>query len=531
MKTLLSISTVFVIVLIQSCAQIAAPSGGEPDTDYPVLDSIGTFPLNYSTNFRGSQIVMTFDEYFVLKNPTSNVFFSPSIEKEPEYIVKGKTLTVLLNNELKANTTYTINFGDAISDYTVGNKIPDFKYVFSTGSFIDSMETKGKVLDALSGKPISDVLVMLYDQTEDSIVSKQRPTYYTLSSKEGNYSLTNLKSGSYKVFALKDENRNFLYDLPNEQVGSLDSLLNLTSDSLKRRQTLFLYTKDYIKQGITTKKYEYPGKLTLGFARPVEDWQVSFLDSIPVAFLEKEMSENRDSLILWGVNIGSSKSTLNIKLDTTTQTVNIYPFKTPTKNLDLSQPSISRSLDASQPLEFVFDRPLAEVKQNFISLKKDTTLVRFDSIKTDLKTLSLFFSKNEDQSYHYTLLPGAVKDVFQTTNKDTLEGLVSVKKSSYYGSFTLKLIPTKGSLNYIVSLLDEKGKKVKTKPAKGDTSLTFLKLTPGKYTIQAIEDINANGNWDTGDYYKKKKPEQVFNFPIEITIRSNWDLTESWIID
>ena len=90
------------LILLQDCAQISAPTGGEPDTDPPMLDTNGgTFPENYSTNFNGDKIVMTFNEYFVLKNPKANVFFSPSLENDPEFIVKGKTLTVLLNNELK----------------------------------------------------------------------------------------------------------------------------------------------------------------------------------------------------------------------------------------------------------------------------------------------------------------------------------------------------------------------------------------------------------------------------------------------
>ena len=212
MKFIYYISLLLGVLLLDSCAQISAPTGGEPDTVPPKLDSLGTIPLNYSTNFSGDKIVITFNEYFVLKNPKANVFFSPNIENGPEFIVKGKTLTVLLNNELKENTTYTINFGDAISDYTVGNKIPDFKYVFSTGDFIDSMSTQGKVIDAFTGKPIEGVVVMLYDDFSDSVVSKSKPIYYATTNKEGDYLMNYLKAGTYKLFALKDENRNYFYD-------------------------------------------------------------------------------------------------------------------------------------------------------------------------------------------------------------------------------------------------------------------------------------------------------------------------------
>lgn len=515
---------------MHSCAQISAPTGGEPDKNHPVLDSLGTLPLNYSTNFDRNQITLTFDEYFVLKNPKSNVFFSPSIENEPEYIVKGKTLTVLLNNELKQNTTYTINFGDAISDYTVGNKIPDFKYVFSTGDFIDSMKTDGTVVDAFTGKPISDVLVMLYEKTNDSIVSKERPTYYALSNKEGKYSLSNLKAGKYKIFALKDENRNFLYDLPNEMVGTTDNLIDLTQDSVQSTQVISLFTKDYIKQAITNKKYDYPGKLTLTFARPVNNWQISFADSIPLNYLKQEMNENRDSVVLWGVEMGANKSTLTVTMDTTKTTINMYPFKEPSKTPALLQQSISRSLDVSQPLKIAFDRPILSVDSERIFVQKDTTNITIDSLSFDMKTLLVYFKKVEDESYRYTILPNAITDIFQTTNKDSLNSPISVKKGSYYGSFTLKLQPSKDSANYIVSLIDEKGKTLRTKNTTGKSTLTFNRLVPGKYRVKAIEDRNRNGKWDTGDYYKKLKPEQVFYFPLDITIRSNWDMAESWKI-
>ena len=530
MKKLYYITLITGIILFQNCAQISAPTGGEPDKDFPVLDSIGTVPSNYSTEFSGNKIVLTFDEYFVLKNPESTVFFSPRIDNEPEYIVKGKTLTILLNNELKANTTYTINFGDAISDYTVGNKIPDFKYVFSTGTFIDSMKTEGKVIDAFTGKPISDVLVMLYENTEVSIVSKERPIYYTLSNKEGAYSLTNLKAGSYKLFALKDENRNFLYDLPNEKVGTIDNLIDLTYDSAVSHSPISLFTKDYIKQSVTNKKYEYPGKLTLTFARPVQKWGISFLDSIPVEFLKKEMNENRDSLVLWGVNLGKEKSVLTVAMDTTKETINVYPFKNTTKNKELNQLSVSRAIDATEPLKIEFNRPISKVNDALIPIKKDTTSIPIDSITIEMKTLLIYFAKKEDKSYRYAALPNAIEDLFQTTNKDTLSSPISVKKSSFYGSFTLKFIPKKDSVNYIVSLLDEKGEAIKTKWVKGNTTLTFSKLTPGKYSVKAIEDLNSNKKWDTGNYYLKKKPELVFYFPIDITIRSNWEMAESWEI-
>jgi len=513
---------------MQSCAQIAAPTGGTPDTSPPFLDSIGTIPLNYSTHFEGDKLVLAFNEYFVLKNPKQTVFFSPNIENEPEFVIKGKTLTIHLNNDLKPNTTYTVNFGDAISDYTVGNALPDFKFVFSTGSFIDSMNTSGKVIDALSGKPQPNVLVMLYENTQDSVVSKERPVYYAITNKEGKYSLSNIKKGAYKLFALKDENRNFLYDLPNEQIGTIDSIISLDEDTVTSYHILSLFTQDYIKQSVTSKKFEYPGKLTLTFARSVEHWNVLHTDSVPLSYTKSEMNTERDSLVLWGVSLGKEKALLTITTDTSTEIINVYQPTPKSLKEEFTFKNSGRSIDKKAPLSIEFNRPISSVNQNLISIIKDTTLVAIDSVSFVLKSLNLYFSKKEDQTYKYQLLPNSVEDIFEFSLTDTVAGVISVKKDSYFGSFTLKAFPKNDSVSYLLYLLNEEGKQVKSQKFMGESSVSFLRLKPGKYALKAIEDVNKNGKWDTGDYYLKKKPEPVFFFPTQIEIRSNWDLTENW---
>ncbi len=530
MKFIYYISLLLGVLLLDSCAQISAPTGGEPDTVPPKLDSLGTIPLNYSTNFSGDKIVITFNEYFVLKNPKANVFFSPNIENGPEFIVKGKTLTVLLNNELKENTTYTINFGDAISDYTVGNKIPDFKYVFSTGDFIDSMSTQGKVIDAFTGKPIEGVVVMLYDDFSDSVVSKSKPIYYATTNKEGDYLMNYLKAGTYKLFALKDENRNYFYDLPNEQVGESDSLVSLLTDTIPSYSVISLYVKDYKKQGIATKKYTYPGKLVLTFIREAKSIEILKSDSTKLEYESIEINEERDSVVVWKPLLGEEKTSLTVLLDTSKFSVNIYPFTIPKKEARVKKVSTSRSIDVYNPFEIEFDRPIDHTDNLTISIFKDSNKIELDSIKIKKNKLLIYFPKKEDESFKFELLPGAITDIFDTKTTDTLSGFITVKKSDYYGSFTLKLKPKNDSVNYLISILDENGNTVSSKTGKGNTELNFKKLPPGKYTIKAIEDLNTNEKWDTGDYYLNKKPEQVFYFPTQIEIRSNWELAESWRI-
>ena len=153
-----------------------------------------------------------------------------------------------------------------------------------------------------------------------------------------------------------------------------------------------------------------------------------------------------------------------------------------------------------------------------------------DSLQISKTKLLIFFTKKSDESYRYQLLPNAVTDIFNSKNSDTISGYITVLKKDYYGSFTLKLNPTNDSASYLISILDEKGKTIEIKNTTGKSELNFKQLSPGKYSIKAIEDLNKNRKWDTGDYYLKKKPEQVFYFPTQIEIRSNWELAESWEI-
>ena len=208
----------------------------------------------------------------------------------------------------------------------------------------------------------------------------------------------------------------------------------------------------------------------------------------------------------------------------------LFSFTIPKKEARVKKVSTSRSIDVYNPFEIEFDRPIDHTDNLTISIFKDSNKIELDSIKIKKNKLLIYFPKKEDESFKFELLPGAITDIFDTKTTDTLSGFITVKKSDYYGSFTLKLKPKNDSVNYLISILDENGNTVSSKTGKGNTELNFKKLPPGKYTIKAIEDLNTNEKWDTGDYYLNKKPEQVFYFPTQIEIRSNWELAESWRI-
>ena len=166
--------------LAQRCANAVAPTGGPQDTTPPVV--VEAVPENRNINFTGKKIEITFDEYITLENANQNVMISPPMTEKPDIKLKNKTVVIKFKEDLASNTTYTINFGQAIKDLHEGNAFKDYVYSFSTGDVIDTLSIAGKVLNAEDKKPVEDVYVTLYAADRDNLDSlplTTKPNYIT----------------------------------------------------------------------------------------------------------------------------------------------------------------------------------------------------------------------------------------------------------------------------------------------------------------------------------------------------------------
>ncbi len=188
-------------------------------------------PENYSRHFNATKVSVDFDEYIVLDNVNQELVVSPPLDEKPVVKLKGKTLIIEINGELHENTTYTFNFGSAIKDLHEGNKLLNYEYVFSTGDVLDSLSVRGTLTYAFDlKKPEEPMFVMLYGDLRDSVPLVEPPFYIGRSDEKGNFSINNLRPDVYKLFALKDANNNFLYDLPSEEIAFLDSSLIVSAE-------------------------------------------------------------------------------------------------------------------------------------------------------------------------------------------------------------------------------------------------------------------------------------------------------------
>ncbi|HSN61141.1 MAG TPA: Ig-like domain-containing protein, partial [Ferruginibacter sp.] len=184
------------------CAQIGAPTGGVKDTLAPLL--VRATPELRKLNFEGNRITLTFNEYVEVLEAQANVLVSPLQKTNPTINYSLKTVTIKLRDSLLPNTTYSIQFGNAIKDINEGNVFPNFTYVFSTGNTIDSLSLKGKVLLAETGLADSTINVLLFRNTNDTAVQKLKPDYMARLKGDGSFIFNNLRAVNFKVYALKD---------------------------------------------------------------------------------------------------------------------------------------------------------------------------------------------------------------------------------------------------------------------------------------------------------------------------------------
>jgi len=195
--------TLYFLLIAQGCANMIPPSGGPRDSLPPTLVNVN--PSDSARNFGGKKITFVFDEFVQLDNVQANVLISPTPKVFPTINARLRTLTVDLKDTLEPNTTYTIDFGNAIRDINEQNAIRNFTYLFSTGSSLDSFELTGKVILAESGETDSTLIVLLHRNLDDSAVIKERPRYRARLDGNGNFRFRNLPAGTFAVYALKDE--------------------------------------------------------------------------------------------------------------------------------------------------------------------------------------------------------------------------------------------------------------------------------------------------------------------------------------
>lgn len=529
MKYIRKLSILILILTLAQCAKRGTPTGGDIDTEPPKY--VRASPENYTTNFDREEIRIYFDEYIKLEKPQEQLIISPPIDPRPEITPMGspqKYIRIRNLDTLEENTTYVFNFGNSVVDNNEGNPLPFFKYVFSTGSYIDSLTVTGTVADATLKEPETFISVMLYERDEsftDSLVYKQPPRYITntLDSLQS-FELTNLKEGTYQLVAVKDLNNNFRYDPGREKIAFIEQPVTVPTDT---SYNLVLFREIQPFQPERPKQLA-GNKLLLGYrGRALPDsLRIEPITTVPDNFEYRfTRVPEKDSLHVWikpQLEVDSLRFRLVSQNRVDTLLTRITDMAADTLQIT---PEPSGTLDFDKNVILRSNTPLnSQNSERITIMDTDSVNVEFTTeLRTD-NSVAVIFPKQESQTYRLTVLPGAIEDFYGSTN-DTIRRSFKTKAYSEYGNVTVNLSNVE-SFPIIVQLTDEKGVVKAEKYSTSETSIRFEYLTPGKFLLRVIYDRNENGIWDTGNYLEKRSPEEITYYPETLDVRPNWDVNQ-----
>ncbi|WP_163398393.1 Ig-like domain-containing protein [Flavobacterium fluviatile] len=531
LKNNLKYFTFLLVFLMMSCAKRGSITGGLKDTLAPVLRS--SSPENFSTNFKADEIILTFDEYVKLKNTNKQLIISPPMKTPPIITPSNasKFINIKILDTLQPNTTYSLNFGQSIADNNEGNPYNQFKYVFSTGTYIDSLALNGKIKDSYDKTADNFVTVMLYeinDKFKDSVIYKENPRYVTNTLDSlTTFRLENLKAGKYLLVALKDKGSNNKFNPKDDKIGFLKQPVTIPNDTIFElelfKERLPLKTFKPIQASGNRLLLPYEGKQNFKDTKPkiVLKNGDEVLETIITQFPKK------DSLQIWYKPVKADSLSMEVSKDTYNKTFNfkIKNQKKDSLNITAAQNGIIHfrdrfTLETATPL-IKFDKSKIQL------VNKDSTAVPYTMEYDEFEQkLYIDFKKEPSEKYNFTFLPGALTDLNDKSN-DTLSYKLNTREIEEYGNLTLNLQNVK-RFPVIVELTNKKGDIVlASEYSESQTKFDFLLLEPSVYSVRIIYDDNKNKMYDSGNYLEKRYAEEVFYYQEEIDLHANWDKVES----
>ena len=517
-------------IFTSSCAKRGTITGGLKDTISPKI--VSSSPKNFNTNFKGNEIKINFNELIKVKDINKQLVISPPFKKQPIIVPQGsasKFISIKILDTLKPNTTYSFNFGQSIADNNEGNPYNQFKYVFSTGDYIDSLALGGQIKDAYEKEADSFVSVMLYEINEkykDSVVYTDSPRYITntLDSLK-TFRLENLKAGKYLLVAIKDKNNNNKFNPKEDKIGFRKQYITIPNDTVFELE-LFKETLDFkaLKPSQASGNrllLGYNGIQKLKNSKP----QIILKNGIDVIPTIITQMQKKDSLQIWYKPIKADSLSLSISKDKYQENFQfkIKDQKKDTLNITALQ---NNTLNFRDRFTLETATPLVLFDNSKIKLfKKDETLVDFTTEYDDFNQKLFFdFKKEPSEKYTMTILPGALTDFYEKSN-DTLTYNLTTKNTADYGNLRVQLQNVK-HFPVIVELTNAKGDVLASEYTEKSNVVDFNLLEPTLFTLRIIYDENKNKSYDSGNYLEKRYSEEVVYFSKEIDVRANWDVDQ-----
>lgn len=587
----ISILCGIIIFIAVSCANMASPSGGDYDFDPPVV--MRTSPGFNATQVTKGKIVIEFDENVTIERPSENVIITPPQKSFPQITAINKKIVVEIRDSLIPNTTYTIDFTNSITDNNEKNPLENFSYSFSTGDIVDSLAISGRVLQANNLEPIKGIYVGLHSNLNDTAFTKTKFERISRTNDSGMFTIRGVAPGQYRLYALDDTNRDYMYDNPAEAIAFFDTTIEPLSEIATRTDTLFTDTEKKIIDTIKTVEYtrflpdnivlrafksnfqrqflqkneRVGNKVMLYFGAPTEMptlEPLNFEKDKDWAMIER--TPKNDTLTYWIKDKGiAAMDTLTfqvtyLKTDSLNQTISVTdtlnfsdrtrkPEKD-TKKKDKKKDkeeieiqllnianNLSSSWDTFNNISLTFDEPIiADSLANKIKLQQLKDSVYNDiplNIEVDSLNPRQYTIKHKwkyNEEYLLKIDSAAIHSIYGLWN-GKLEQKFKVKAEDQYGQLAIWVAGV-DSISSFIELLDKSDKPIRKSRVK-DKVAVFKDITPGTYYARIILDENNNGVWDTGDYAKNKQPEMVCYSPKAYEVKAFFEHEESdpWVID
>ena len=572
-----------------SCANIGNPSGGPIDKTPPIF--MRSNPTPNAVNVKDRKIEIFFDEIVSLKDPSTKIIVSPAQTEMPRMSALGRKVTVELVDSLLPNTTYTIDFSNSIQDNNEGNAIDNFAFAFSTGSVIDSMRVSGYVLDSRTLEPMQSVVVGLQSNLADSAFHKEKLQRVALTNDRGQFTIRNVSSGSYHIFALKDLDRDYKFGNPTEDIAFLDSIIVPSIGSREAADTVYndlneidtimratrpayfpndillsMFNEDRKSQYLANNLRVDSTRISLTFAAASDtlpSLSIVGRNDVPDQWYTLERSQTNDTLTYWirPPHLVSADTLMVATTYLRTDTASNLSWGTDTLKFTFQRQKAKKKkkneeTDSLEQIRFMELHPLANGTQEVYApllLQTGTPIERYSReafhlqrklqndttfYPAEIKSIALRDStlSRRDLMLKVDWEPGAAyKLAVDSLAMTDIYGLqtkplkvdFNVRKMEEYGNIVFNIPAVRDSA--IVELLDGTDKVVLHTPVKNHRA-ELLNLQPGKYYARLFIDRNGNGKYDTGNYDMHLQPEETVYYPGAINLKKNWDVEQTWDI-
>lgn len=479
MPSIRIVVSLIALCLFAACANIIPPSGGPSDVKAPQL--LSTQPQDSLRNKRVTRIELKFDEFVTVSDVMKELQISPALKFSPTVIASGKTVVIkIADSLLQENTTYTINMGKAIKDLHESNPYVGKPFIFSTGAWFDSLRLKGSVIDVGKGQRDSSglVKVLLYDaQLPFDIVVKQKPAYVTKANTKGEFLFTGLPSRNFRIFALKENGDNQLFDNDEELIAFSDTVYNPSLDTSGIRLSLFQEALDSVRIKTETKSDEKFGR------------------KAKAAELKQSLAPTLDA------------KTFNYKVI-----------------VDTNRPD-KRTQDINAPLEVYVSRKVTAIDAQRILFSMDSNGVEIESkyqssLDSSMKKLSLSTQWKPNTQYTLRLMKGFIKD---SSNSDAMPSkyIFRTKSDEDYGKLEVNIPNKYVGKRYLLKVFRDA--EMIYLSTISSNQITLKQLKPGAYKIIIIEDTNGDGDWTTGELKTKRHAELVIPYDGIINMKAGWE--------